>query len=267
MKKTGPQPMSSVNRDELQRLASEILYLHRSLLIPPSFADDKPAIERRSTKGHIPRQRNAFILFRSHLITTIIKPLLLSDQPGLHTQGATSVLSASVWRGMSNEQRKLWYQKAYEEKELHKKLYPDYKYTPKSKLKGRHSETHAKKTKSLEGATSLDEPLWLKWDSKAPKSFDDRPTVGPPDFSNPFPTQYNLFNNQTVSTIFERHSVPILASCPFAAIRFYAQFRRSCSDGGYLLPYLRCSSFPRLVPLVFATSTHSLTWNASRKVL
>jgi hypothetical protein len=258
--------MSSVNRDELQRLASEILYLYRSLLIPPSFVDDKPAIERRSTKGHIPRQRNAFILFRSHLITAIIKPLL-SDQPGLHTQGATSVLSASVWRGMSNEQRKLWYQKAHEEKELHKKLYPNYKYTPKSKLKGRHSETHAEQTKSLEGTTPLDELLWLKWDSKGLKSFDDGPTAAPPELSNLFPTQYNLFNNQTVSTIFERHSVPIPASCPFAAIRFYAQFQRSCSDGGYLLPYLRCSSFPRLVPLVFATSTHSLTGNASRKLL
>ncbi|TNY21715.1 high mobility group box domain-containing protein, partial [Rhodotorula diobovata] len=74
--------------------------------------------------NHVPRPRNAFILFRSHAVTAELIP---------RSMGITNIsqVIGSVWRGLSPVERKKWEDLAEEEKRLHKERYPDYVFRPK----------------------------------------------------------------------------------------------------------------------------------------
>ncbi|GAA6040778.1 hypothetical protein JCM8097_003296 [Rhodosporidiobolus ruineniae] len=84
---------------------------------------------RRVSIGHIPRPRNAFILFRSHAVQTGLIPKTM----GITDHKNISQIVGGVWRGLSEEERRQWEELAKEEKRLHKEKYPDYKFAPKQK--------------------------------------------------------------------------------------------------------------------------------------
>ncbi|KAF2726358.1 high mobility group box, partial [Polychaeton citri CBS 116435] len=71
----------------------------------------------------IPRPRNAFILYRqSH--SPEYRPLGLCH-------GDCSKELGARWRAESEDTKDIWRERAEIEKEEHKRMYPDYKYTPK----------------------------------------------------------------------------------------------------------------------------------------
>ncbi|CCD25174.1 HMG-box domain-containing protein NDAI_0E03570 [Naumovozyma dairenensis CBS 421] len=87
------------------------------------------------SETHIPRPRNAFILFRQHLHHTLFpkeKEMLIKEG----SFKANSQVSRDIgqrWRQLTDEEKKYWQDLAQKEKEWHKKKYPNYKYTPRSK--------------------------------------------------------------------------------------------------------------------------------------
>ncbi|KAH7886713.1 hypothetical protein F5I97DRAFT_1037958 [Phlebopus sp. FC_14] len=91
----------------------------------------KPA---RSLNGrrHIPRPRNPFILFRCDLIRQR-KTQAVSEVDGRNI----SRVAGEIWREMSPEEKQPWLELALKEKERHALLYPEYKYSPISGVKGK----------------------------------------------------------------------------------------------------------------------------------
>ncbi|KAM0751909.1 hypothetical protein T439DRAFT_287989, partial [Meredithblackwellia eburnea MCA 4105] len=73
---------------------------------------------------HIPRPRNAFILFRSHAVSTNLIPRDL----GVTDHKNISKIVGEVWRGLSSEERGVWELMAEEEKRVHRERWPGYKY-------------------------------------------------------------------------------------------------------------------------------------------
>ncbi|GAA6010349.1 hypothetical protein JCM10207_005186 [Rhodosporidiobolus poonsookiae] len=86
---------------------------------------------RRLSAGHIPRPRNAFILFRSHAVATGLIP----SSMGITDHKYISQIVGSVWRGLSAEERRKWDDLAAEEKRAHREKYPDYRFAPRQKGK------------------------------------------------------------------------------------------------------------------------------------
>ncbi|KAG1734872.1 uncharacterized protein EDB91DRAFT_1145726, partial [Suillus paluster] len=123
----------------------------------PGLADLAPKANRtsharRQPSGHIPRPRNAFILFRCDFVQQKKIPgNVESDHRNL------SRIAGKIWRGMKKEQQKPWIDLALKEKERHAKMYPGYKYMPvqhasKPALKARKvkSDRIAKEARELE---------------------------------------------------------------------------------------------------------------------
>jgi len=80
---------------------------------------------RKNKPGHVPRPKNAFISFRSDFIQqTCFLRDLISDHREL------SRLAGSIWRKMSDTQKKPWFDKAEEEWRYHLEVYPGYRYSP-----------------------------------------------------------------------------------------------------------------------------------------
>ncbi|KAH7344429.1 hypothetical protein B0J17DRAFT_635396 [Rhizoctonia solani] len=79
---------------------------------------------RRQLPGHIPRPRNAFILYRSWYV----RQGFLSDVENDHRE--ISRIVGKIWRQMSSEEQAPWRTMAEEEKAEHARMYPNYKYSP-----------------------------------------------------------------------------------------------------------------------------------------
>jgi HMG (high mobility group) box len=109
----------------------------RSSILPnPAPIDDaqqalgppaKKSHARRQPEGHIPRPRNAFILFRSDFVAQ--KKIPASVEPDHRN---ISRIVGRIWKAMSDEARQPWIEEAKRERERHKRLYPQYRYAPSS---------------------------------------------------------------------------------------------------------------------------------------
>ncbi|KAG8762628.1 hypothetical protein FRC11_008380 [Ceratobasidium sp. 423] len=82
---------------------------------------------RRQPPGHIPRPRNAFILYRSWYV----RQGFLSDIENDHRE--ISRIVGKIWKQMSPEEQAPWRAMAEEEKAEHARMYPNYKYSPNSR--------------------------------------------------------------------------------------------------------------------------------------
>lgn len=92
---------------------------------------------------HIPRPRNAFILFRQHWHQKVFnqeKEKIITETNDstskLGSFKANSLASRDIgrrWRLLSASDKQYWLDLAKQEKEEHKKKYPDYKYLPTRK--------------------------------------------------------------------------------------------------------------------------------------
>ncbi|KIR77582.1 HMG box factor, other [Cryptococcus gattii EJB2] len=80
---------------------------------------------RKQTADHIPRPRNAFILFRKHVVDAKLIPASVEMR---HQN--VSIITAKMWSEASAEQKAHFNELARIEKEEHMKKYPDYRYQP-----------------------------------------------------------------------------------------------------------------------------------------
>lgn len=104
---------------------------------PPTLHEDEDAesdAEQGEQDSHIPRPRNAWIIFRS----TELDKHKEFDQHGKIVKGkkpqaALSKEIAIRWRAFTPQEKQPYTDMAEREKEEHKRLYPGYKFQPKSK--------------------------------------------------------------------------------------------------------------------------------------
>ncbi len=94
---------------------------------PASQPPGKKSHARKQPEGHIPRPRNAFILFRCDFVAQ--KKIPASVEPDHRN---ISRIVGRVWKAMSDEERRPWVEEAKKERETHKRLYPQYRYSPSS---------------------------------------------------------------------------------------------------------------------------------------
>ncbi|KAK0200085.1 hypothetical protein DFS33DRAFT_217357 [Desarmillaria ectypa] len=118
--------------------------LSNALSQPTSFipqSGSKKSHARRQTPGHIPRPRNAFILFRCDFVRQKrVPPSVERNTRNL------SRIAGSLWHNMTPLQQQPWKVLAEQEKLEHAVLYPDYKYQPRGRSRG------ARQKDRLEGA-------------------------------------------------------------------------------------------------------------------
>lgn len=112
--------------------------------IPPPEGKKKKRHGRKMSADHIPRPRNAFILFRSHAITSGLIPHSI----GVKDHKNLSQIVGGVWRGLSEPERQQWEVLAEEEKRRHVAKYPNYAYRPKQKATPRAPPGQGKKAKA-----------------------------------------------------------------------------------------------------------------------
>ncbi|KAF8597703.1 hypothetical protein BDV93DRAFT_610236 [Ceratobasidium sp. AG-I] len=104
-------------------------------LATPASLTSEPAVKkvshsRRRPPGHIPRPRNAFILFRSHYVAAQLIPGKVEND---HRH--ISKIIGEIWNSLPPPERLVWEQRADVEKEKHSRMYPGYRYKP-AKLEG-----------------------------------------------------------------------------------------------------------------------------------
>ena len=87
----------------------------------------KKSHARKQPEGHIRRPRNAFILFRCDFVAQ--KKIPASVEPDHRN---ISRIVGRIWKAMSDEDRRPWIEEAKREREKHKRLYPQYRYSPAS---------------------------------------------------------------------------------------------------------------------------------------
>ena len=100
---------------------------------------------RKYSAAHIPRPRNAFILFRSHAVTSGLIPKNL----GITDHKNISKIVAGIWKNLSVEERAAWDLAAEEEKKVHRERWPDYQYKPKTKGADGRSKAAPKKRRKV----------------------------------------------------------------------------------------------------------------------
>lgn len=84
----------------------------------------RPPGKKNSDQPHVPRPRNAFILFRSAFIEQKNGKELASKQQNV------SRIAAIVWKSMSAAEQDPWYKLAAEEKQAHYAANPGYTFQP-----------------------------------------------------------------------------------------------------------------------------------------
>jgi hypothetical protein len=94
---------------------------------PAPEPQTKKSHSRKQPEGHIPRPRNAFILFRCDFVAQ--KKIPASVEPDHRN---ISRIVGRIWKAMSDEDRRPWVEEAKKEREKHKRLHPQYRYSPTS---------------------------------------------------------------------------------------------------------------------------------------
>ncbi|TFK18273.1 hypothetical protein FA15DRAFT_710023 [Coprinopsis marcescibilis] len=112
----------------------------------------KASHARRRGPNHIPRPRNAFIIFRSHLNSHYPPENRKTTDGSKINQSDVSKDAGKVWHSMSAEEKQPFFDKADREKREHSLLYPNYSYAPNKRGQARQSAR-----KGLSGATDLDD--------------------------------------------------------------------------------------------------------------
>jgi len=151
----------------------------------PTPDDAQPALEplakkshaRKQPKGHIPRPRNAFILFRCDFVAQ--KKIPASVEPDHRN---ISRIVGRIWKAMGEEGRRPWIEEAKREREKHKRLYPQYRYSPSSTATAtpsalKEKRTHYQKVRESMGVL----PAWevTSHPGGSPQSSPPQPTPEP----------------------------------------------------------------------------------------
>lgn len=105
---------------------------------PTDVAPSPAPTSRKSRKDHIPRPRNAFIIFRSQYVK-----LHMNDDK--ERQNELSKVVGRVWQSMSAVEKAPFCELACLEKDNHVAMYPDYVFAPKRKSKNNKTTNTNKK--------------------------------------------------------------------------------------------------------------------------
>lgn len=108
--------------------------------LPPS---KRPGVShaKKTPPNHIKRPRNAYIIFRSH---TVSQKLIPKEVENDHRN--ISRIIAHMWKSLDPADRAYYEEIAREEKERHKKLFPNYRYQPTT----RRGDVKQRNVKKLE---------------------------------------------------------------------------------------------------------------------
>lgn len=109
-----------------------------------SLASSTPSGVQSSSKEHIPRPPNAFMLYRSHMLKS------RGNADPEKRQQNLSRIAGQLWRAMSKDDRAVWHKKAAEVQAAHYAKYPGYKFKPNRKS--------AKSAKTLQSGAYYPKP-------------------------------------------------------------------------------------------------------------
>lgn len=146
----------------------------------PVFPDINPSgresHSRRREPGHIPRPRNAFIIFRSFYVR--------ARSAGEGQQNELSKQAGKVWNKMTAEERVPFVERATAEKTQHQAMYPNYIYCPgrgAARRKGRtaNKNTSGPKRKASAVSSSTSSSTSSPLDPTFPEISFDAPTQRP----------------------------------------------------------------------------------------
>lgn len=87
--------------------------------------------------AHIPRPRNAFIIFRNDFAARW--PTSREKKRGQQNTQISSV-AGKTWKGLTEKERDVYKRRAAEEAEQHKIMYPDYSYAPMKKIQSQFGQ-------------------------------------------------------------------------------------------------------------------------------
>ncbi|KDR85237.1 hypothetical protein GALMADRAFT_340474 [Galerina marginata CBS 339.88] len=113
---SGPHRALNVDTSTLEALRTERSSSSRAK--GPSEAIDN------TTSGHIPRPRNAFMIFRAEFSSDKISRSVEHDNRHI------SRIIGHCWNKLSEEEKLVWRRKADLEKLAHLRKHPDYRFTP-----------------------------------------------------------------------------------------------------------------------------------------
>ncbi|KAG6860555.1 hypothetical protein C0995_009837 [Termitomyces sp. Mi166 len=132
-----PSPHSSATSPSVASVDSDME------AYPARRSKGKAKARHPSDSDHVPRPKNAFILFRSYFYQTC----------GGSDQNQISVNAGKVWKALSDEQKKPFQLAADREKQEHQARFPHYTYSPGSKLDAtRRKNSPVKKKKAQPSA-------------------------------------------------------------------------------------------------------------------
>ncbi len=98
----------------------------------------RPATPDVPKSKRIPRPPNAFMLYRSHLLKTRQIPTNVE-----HRQQNISRVAGQCWNMLSEEEKRVWHEKAKEVLSAHMAKYPGYKFSPERKASRRKTPQDA----------------------------------------------------------------------------------------------------------------------------
>ncbi|KAJ6510546.1 hypothetical protein C8R45DRAFT_858483 [Mycena sanguinolenta] len=124
-----PDSSSSSCSSPSEASSPRLVILSKDLPLPtaPRPFSTKKSHAKKQPLGHIPRPRNAFILFRCDYSRQNERKSGDCDQNDVSREVGT------IWRNMTREQRAPWVVLAEAEKKKHAELYPGYKYMPRNR--------------------------------------------------------------------------------------------------------------------------------------
>ncbi|KAJ3511913.1 hypothetical protein NLJ89_g3828 [Agrocybe chaxingu] len=255
---------------------------------PPSFTSSAPSTfsppapvkrsshARRRDPSHIPRPRNAFIIFRSTYIAT--------HASARDSQNEISKRAAAVWNGMGDEEKEPFAHLAKLEKIEHMRKYPGYSYSP-GRAPGRGNTVQKEKAKTAKSSrmrasiTRLSEGHVREAPSPAPSSSTIASSSGPVTPAQAFaaPRLYSVPAYERIATPVDESSIPVTgkpdtASRPFNYDCIDAQFtglHQYIEDPmGYVLSRMAASPDSDLSALISSlptfeptTSVHALDYS------
>lgn len=117
-------------------------------ILPIPANSTRKSHSRKASANHIPRPRNAFILFRSSAVSTNMIPSAL----GLVDHKNISKVIGEIWRGLGAQERGVWERMAEVEKAEHARRYPGYVYKPKKReVREREREERKEAARAAKG--------------------------------------------------------------------------------------------------------------------
>jgi HMG (high mobility group) box len=135
------RPYSHSRRQERKPYISfNGLLRHPSTINASHLPPSRESHSRRREPDHIPRPRNAFIIFRSSYISG-------RSGAGEGQQNELSKQAGNVWNRLTREEKEKYIVLAEYEKKRHQEMYPDYVYCPTRGAASRKSIAKPKKAR------------------------------------------------------------------------------------------------------------------------